>query len=209
MIIEQIQIGGFEIFCYILGDPETGEGIVVDPGGSVDVVMKKAEARGIKKIKLIVNTHSHVDHVAGNKQLQDATGAPIAIHELEADALQNPNHMMLMMFNAKPSPGATVLLKDGDTISFGNESVKVIHTPGHTVGGICLYWPGYVITGDTLFVGGVGRTDLPGGSFEVLQSSIKNILFALPDETIVLPGHHYGPTPTSTIAREKRENLFV
>ncbi len=209
MIIEQIQIAGFEIFCYILGDAETGEAIVVDPGGSADVVMKRAEARGIKNIKLIVNTHSHVDHVAGNKQLQDATGAPIAIHELEAEALANPNHMMLAMFNAKPSPAATVLLKDGDNITFGNESVKVIHTPGHTVGGICLYWPGYVITGDTLFVGGVGRTDLPGGSFEVLQNSIRNILFALPDDTIVLPGHHYGSTPTSTIAREKRENVFV
>ena len=209
MIIEQIQIAGFEIFCYILGDAETGEAIVVDPGGSADMVMKRAEARGIKKIKLIVNTHSHVDHVAGNKQLQDATGAPIAIHELEADALANPNHTMLAMFNAKPSPAATVLLKDGDDITFGNESVKVIHTPGHTVGGICLYWPGYVITGDTLFVGGVGRTDLPGGSFEVLQNSIRNILFTLPDDTIVLPGHNYGSTPTSTIAREKRENVFV
>jgi len=209
MIIEQIQIGGFEIFCYILGDPETGEGIVVDPGGSAEVVIKRAEARGIKKIKLIVNTHGHVDHVAGNKQLQEATGAPIAIHELEADALANPNKMMMMMFNAKPSPAPTVLLKDGDEIKFGNESIKVIHTPGHTVGGICLHWPGYVITGDTLFVGGVGRTDLPGGSFDVLQSSIKNILFSLPDETIVLPGHHYGSTPTSTIGREKKENMFI
>jgi hydroxyacylglutathione hydrolase len=209
MIIDQIQISGFEIFCYILGDADSGEGIVIDPGGSTEMVLKRAEDRGIKKIKLIVNTHSHVDHVAGNKQLQDATGAPIAIHELEADALANPNQAMLMMFNAKPSPVPAVLLKDGDNITFGNESVKVIHTPGHTVGGICLYWPGYVITGDTLFVGGVGRTDLPGGSFEVLQNSIKNILFALPDETIVLPGHHYGPTPTSTIAREKKENFFI
>jgi glyoxylase-like metal-dependent hydrolase (beta-lactamase superfamily II) len=209
MIIEQIQIGGFEIFCYVLGDANSGEGIVVDPGGSADIVLKRAKDRGIQNIKLIVNTHSHVDHVAGNKQMQDATGAPIAIHELEADALANPNEMMLMMFNAKPSPPPAVLLKDGDNITFGNESVKVIHTPGHTVGGICLYWPGYVITGDTLFVGGVGRTDLPGGSFEVLRNSIKNILFALPDETIVLPGHHYGSTPTSTIAREKRENMFI
>ena len=85
----------------------------------------------------------------------------------------------------------------------------MIHTPGHTVGGICLYWPGYVITGDTLFVGGVGRTDLPGGSFPVLKDSIHQRLFTLPEDTIVLPGHHYGPTPTSTIGREKRENAFV
>lgn len=209
MVIEQIQISGFEIFCYVLGDAETGEGIVVDPGGRADMILERAKARGITKIKLIVNTHSHVDHVTGNKEMQDATGAPIAIHESEANALANPNQAMLVMFNAKASPKPTVLLKDGDAITFGNESVKVIHTPGHTVGGICLYWPGYVITGDTLFVSGVGRTDLPGGSFEVLQDSIRNILFKLPEDTIVLPGHHYGATPTSTIAREKRENMFI
>ncbi|MDR3603427.1 MAG: MBL fold metallo-hydrolase, partial [Syntrophaceae bacterium] len=116
---------------------------------------------------------------------------------------------MLAMFGAEPSPPPTVLLKDHDLITFGKESVRVIHTPGHTLGGICLYFPGHVITGDTLFVGGVGRTDLPGGSYQVLQNSIRNRLFTLPDDTIVLPGHNYGSTPTSTIGREKRENGFV
>ncbi len=209
MIIEQIQIGSFEIFCYILGDPETGEGIIIDPGGEAAPVVKRAESRGVSKIKWIVNTHSHVDHVAGNKSMQEATGAPIAIHEADADALTHQNSGMLAMFNAEPSPAPGLLLKDGDTISFGTQSVKVIHTPGHTPGGICLYFPGYVITGDTLFVAGVGRTDLPGGSYEVLQSSIRNRLFTLPEDTIVLPGHNYGATPTSTIAREKAENLFI
>jgi hydroxyacylglutathione hydrolase len=209
MIIEQIQIGGFEIFCYVLGDETTGEGILVDPGGQPDGILKRAEDRGVKKITLIVNTHSHVDHVAGNHAVQQATGAPIAIHEAEAQDLRNPHPAMLAMFNAKASPPAALLLKDGDKIAFGKESVQVIHTPGHSPGSICLSWPGYVITGDTLFVGGVGRTDLPGGSYEVLQSSIRSKLFALPENTIVLPGHHYGDTPTSTIGREKRENQFV
>jgi hydroxyacylglutathione hydrolase len=209
MIIEQIQISGFEVFCYVLGDETTGQGILVDPGGPPEGILKRAKDRGVSKIEMIVNTHSHVDHVAGNQWMSEATDAPIAIHEAEARDLANPHPAMLAMFNAKASPEATVMLKDGDKITFGKESVQVIHTPGHSPGSISLYWPGYVITGDTLFVGGVGRTDLPGGSFEVLQASIRNRLFTLPDETIVLPGHHYGPTPTSTIAREKRDNPFV
>jgi len=209
MIIEQILIGGFDIFCYVLGDPETGEGIVVDPGGPSDQILERAKAKGVDKIVLIVNTHSHVDHVAGNDSMHKATGAPIAIHETEAHGLANPNEAMLAMFGAEKSPNAKRLLKDGEKITFGNQSIEVIHTPGHTTGGICLYWPGYVVTGDTLFVGGVGRTDLPGGSFQVLRDSIHKRLFTLPDDTIVLPGHHYGSTPTSTIAREKRENAFV
>jgi glyoxylase-like metal-dependent hydrolase (beta-lactamase superfamily II) len=209
MIIEQIQIGGFEIFCYILGDTRTGEGIVVDPGGPADLILKRGRDRGVKTIKLIVNTHSHVDHTMGNRSMHEATNAPIAIHVDEASALAKPNMAMLAMFGAEPSPPASVLLKDGERLSFGNESVEVIHTPGHSPGGICLYFPGYVLTGDTLFVQGVGRTDLPGGSYEILQASIRNRLFTLPGDTIVLPGHNYGPTPTSTIQREKDENPFV
>jgi hydroxyacylglutathione hydrolase len=209
MIIEQIEIPGFQVFCYVLGDEETGEGIVVDPGGSAGSILEVARKAGVKIVKYIVNTHCHVDHIAGNKEMQEATGAPIAIHEDDAAVLANPNHSSLLMFQAQPSPSATVLLKDGDKIQFGNQSVEVIHTPGHSPGCICLYFPGYVITGDTLFVGGVGRTDLAGGSYQVLQSSIRNRLFTLPDDTIVLPGHNYGFTPTSTIGREKRENAFV
>ncbi len=209
MIIEQIQIGGFEIFCYALGDEKTGMGIVVDPGGPAGPILKRARDRGITQITHIVNTHSHVDHVSGNKEAQDATSAPIAIHELEAQELLHPNRGMLAMFGAEPSPAPAILLKDGDLITFGNESVSVIHTPGHTRGGICLYFSGHVITGDTLFVGGVGRTDLPGGSYEILQNSIRTRLFSLPEDTVVLPGHNYGVTPTSTIGREKRENVFI
>lgn len=209
MLIEQIQIGGFEIFCYVLGDEKTGIGIVIDPGGPAGPILNRASGKGIKQITHIVNTHSHVDHVSGNKEAQEATSAAIAIHELDAADLTHPNLSMLAMFGAEPSPPPSILLKDNDIIAFGNESIKVIHTPGHTLGGICLYFDGHVITGDTLFVGGIGRTDLPGGSYETLRQSIKERLFTLPEETIVLPGHNYGVTPTSTIGREKRENVFV
>lgn len=209
MIIDQVEIGGFQIFCYTLGCEETGEGIVVDPGGPADPILRRAAERGVTKIKYIVNTHCHVDHTAGNQEMHEKTGAPIAIHELDEPAVRNPSSMSLMMFGAKPSPPPAKLLKDGDKMEFGNQSVEVIHTPGHSAGGICLYFPGYVITGDTLFVGAVGRTDLAGGSFQVLKSSIHNRLFTLPDDTVVLPGHNYGITPTSTIAREKVENAFV
>ncbi|MFC1833322.1 MBL fold metallo-hydrolase [Thermodesulfobacteriota bacterium] len=209
MIVNQIEIGGFQIYCYILGDEDTGEGIVIDPGGPSEPILKLATESGVTKIKYIVNTHCHVDHTAGNKEMQDATGAPIAIHEDDAAGLMQANPGMLAMFNAEPSPAAELLLKDGDKISFGSHEVEVIHTPGHTPGGICLYFPGHVITGDTLFVGGVGRTDLPGGSYEVLGASIRDRLFSLSDDTVVLPGHNYGITPTSTIKREKSENMFV
>jgi hydroxyacylglutathione hydrolase len=209
MIIEQIEIGAFQIYCYILGDSDTGEGIIVDPGGPSAPILAKAKEQGVTSIKYIVNTHCHVDHIAGNGDMHAATGAPIAIHEADAPELMNPNRGALAMFGAKHSPPPELLLKDGDKITFGNESVEVIHTPGHSRGGICLYFPGYVLTGDTLFVGGVGRTDLAGGSYEVLQSSIRNRLYTLPDDTVVLPGHAYGVTPTSTIGREKAENMFV
>jgi glyoxylase-like metal-dependent hydrolase (beta-lactamase superfamily II) len=123
--------------------------------------------------------------------------------------LANPSDFILQIFQCEASPPADLLLEDHQVIQFGEESLKVIHTPGHTPGGICLYTPGYVITGDTLFVGAVGRTDLPGGSHEQMIHSIRTRLLSLPKETIVLPGHNYGSAPQSTIAREERFNPFL
>ena len=117
--------------------------------------------------------------------------------------------MMLRMFQAKASPPADIRVQDGDTITVGKVTLKVIHTPGHSPGGMALYTPGYVFTGDTLFVEGVGRTDLPGASWTVMASSIQEKLLRLPDDTVVLPGHNYGRTPTSTIANERRNNPFL
>ena len=116
---------------------------------------------------------------------------------------------MALQWGFTPSPPADVLLQDGDTIPFGNHKLTVIHTPGHSPGGICLYGENNLFTGDTLFVGAVGRTDLPGGSLQTMLDSIKEKILALPDDTIVWPGHDYGGSPTSTIAREKKQNIYI
>ena len=187
---------------------ETGEGLVVDPAGGVEQIISAAQANKIK-IKYIVNTHGHVDHIAGNADMKSRTNAEIIVHADDASMLVTTPSMVLRMFGAKPSPPADITLKDGDIITVGNVKLNVLHTPGHTPGGICLFVDGYVMTGDTLFVGGVGRTDLPGGSWRVMLKSIREKLLTLPDETVVLPGHNYGSTKTSTIGKERKTNAFL
>jgi glyoxylase-like metal-dependent hydrolase (beta-lactamase superfamily II) len=145
----------------------------------------------------------------GNADMVKKTGAKIIIHEEDAKHLTRMPSDLLMMFRAKPSPPADILVKEGDLIQVGKVSLKVIHTPGHSPGGMSLYVDGMVFTGDSLFVGSVGRTDFPGSSWEVLETSIRKKLYVLPGDTMVLPGHNYGPTPTSTIQAEKRHNPFV
>ena len=137
------------------------------------------------------------------------TGAKIVIHEEDAKYLVQTPADLLTMFRAAPSPPADLLVKEGDVIQVGNVGLKVIHTPGHSPGGMSLYMDGMVFTGDTLFVGSVGRTDFPGSSWDVMETSIRKKLYVLPGETIVFPGHNYGPTPSSTIQYEKRHNPFV
>jgi len=208
MFVKQIEVGQFAVFTYIVGCKVTKEALVIDPAGECDAVLKEATDEGYA-IKYIVNTHSHIDHVMGNRQMRDLTNAQIAIHEKESSSLINQSPQMLRMFGAEPSPPADITLRDGDLITVGKISLKVLHTPGHSPGSISLYNDGIVFTGDTLFVGGVGRTDLPGGSSSVLVSSIHNKLFTLPDETVVAPGHNYGETPNSSIGREKIYNPYA
>ena len=141
--------------------------------------------------------------------MKKLTGAKIIIHADDAPMLSSTPAAMLRMFGASQSPPADILVQDGQTISVGNIELKVIHTPGHSPGGICLYTPGYVFTGDTLFVEAVGRTDLPGASWQTMYDSIKTKIFTLPDDTVVMPGHNYGRTPTSTVGHEKKHNPFV
>ena len=195
------------VFAYVIGDTESGECLVVDPGAHVDTLIAEAERNNLT-IKYIVNTHGHVDHIAGNAELKEKTGARIIIHENDVEMMTSHPAIVMRIFRAKPSPPADIIVRDGDSIELGTVKLKVIHTPGHSLGSISLYMSGYVITGDTLFVGGFGTTRLPGGSPEMLHSSITDRLFTLPDDTIVLPGHKTGTALTSTIKHEKAYNPF-
>jgi glyoxylase-like metal-dependent hydrolase (beta-lactamase superfamily II) len=209
MVVEQYEVGNFAVFCYLVGDEETKEGLFIDPADDADRLISEAKSHGLNKIKYIINTHSHVDHVMGNAEMVKKTGAKIVIHEKEAAFLTRTPSDLLTMFRAKSSPPADIQVKDGDTIQVGKISLKVLHTPGHSAGGMSLYMDGMVFTGDSLFVGSVGRTDFPGSSWDVLEASIREKLYVLPGDTIVYPGHNYGPTPSSTIHYEKRHNPFV
>lgn len=209
MIIEQMKVGDFEVFAYIVGCEETGEGVVIDPAADVDRILGMARSKGIREIKYLINTHCHADHVGGNKELKALTGAQILIHQEDADRLSSPPDFILQIFHCEASPPPDRMLSDGERIEIGRQSLSVIHTPGHTPGGICLYAPGHLFTGDTLFVGAVGRTDLPGGSVRQLLNSIRTRLFTLPADTVVYPGHDYGHSPRSTVGEEKRYNPFL
>jgi len=203
-----MQVSTMAVFAYLVGDQITGDALVIDPAADVKGIIAEAKKNNLH-INYIVNTHGHVDHISGNTEMQKETGAKIIVHGDDAIMLTDTPAMILRMFGAKASPPADILVKDGDTISVGNVELKVIHTPGHSPGGISLYTPGYVFTGDTLFVEAVGRTDLPGGSWQTMFKAIKEKLFCLPDDTKVMPGHNYGRMPTSTIGHEKTCNPFV
>jgi glyoxylase-like metal-dependent hydrolase (beta-lactamase superfamily II) len=207
MFVKQMQVSSMAVFAYIVGDTITGDALVIDPADNVRGIIAEAE-KNYLQINYIVNTHGHVDHISGNTDMKRATGAKIIIHEDDAVMLTNTPTMILKMFGAKPSAPADILVKEGDIISIGNIELRVIHTPGHSPGSICLYTPGYVFTGDTLFVEAVGRTDLPGGSWQELYQAVTEKLFTLPGDTIVLPGHNYGRMATSTIDHEKKYNPF-
>jgi hydroxyacylglutathione hydrolase len=209
MIFKQQEVGSFAVFSYLIGDEETMEGLFIDPADDVDMLLSEARSKGIHKVKYIVNTHFHIDHTMGTAEMVKKTGAKIVIHEDDAKYLPKPAPDLLAMFRATPSPPADIRVKDGDMIQVGSMRLQVLHTPGHSPGGMSLYLDGMVFTGDTLFVGAVGRTDFPGSSWQVMEASIKNKLYVLPGETIVYPGHNYGSTPSSTIQREKRNNSFV
>jgi len=208
MVVKQYEVGSLAIFSYLIGDEEAKEGLFIDPSDEADMLISEAQSYGLQ-IKYIVNTHSHVDHVMGNREMVEKTKAKIIIHERDAPGLTRAPAYLLDMFNATPSPPADWLVKGGDMIRVGNVGLQVIHTPGHSPGGISLYVEGMVFTGDTLFVGSVGRTDFPGSSFEELERSIREKLYVLPGSTVVFPGHNYGPTPSSTIQYERRNNPFV
>jgi hydroxyacylglutathione hydrolase len=208
LIVRQFLVSQMMIFAYLVGERASGEAIVIDPAAEADRIIEEANGLNLT-IGKIINTHGHVDHIMGNAEMKDKTDAAILIHEDDARWMAQQSPQMFQMFGGRPSPQPDGTLREGDAIALGRIAMQVLHTPGHTPGGICLKAPGAVFTGDTLFVGGVGRTDLPGGSWPTLLKSIEEKLFVLPAETIVYPGHHYGSASTTTIGQERDTNPFL
>ena len=191
--------------CYLAYDENTKDGIVVDPGGSAKDIGEAIDRLGLH-IVVIINTHGHWDHIGANDAVKAKTGAPVYIHEADAEFLTNPAYNISSMMGYSSSvASADGLLHEGDTVNFGSCTLKVLHTPGHTPGGITLYGEGVAFTGDTLFFRSVGRSDLPGGDYNALIESIKNKLMTLDEDTLVYTGHGI---PTR-IGDEKTGNPFV
>ncbi len=205
MIIKKLEVGPIMANCFILGCESTKEAVVIDPGDDADrILMELAKAE--LKVKYLINTHGHFDHVGGNKMMKETTGATLAIHPDDEPMLNELSRSAQMFgLSAENSPPADLLLNDGDEVAFGEITLKVIHTPGHSKGGICLYTAGHLFAGDTLFAGSIGRTDLPGGDYDTLISSIKEKLLSFDDDTIVYTGHG----PETNIGNEKRMNPFL
>jgi len=187
-VLRKLVVGPYQTNCYILGCKETNQGLVIDPGDEVLRIIKEITRSGLE-IRYIAITHGHIDHVGGVPELKRITKAPVLIHRLDAGAL-----------HTRPDG----FLEEGQSLQVGNYTLSVIHTPGHSPGGVCLYAPGAVFTGDTLFAGSVGRTDFPGGSHELLVQGVRQKIFPLGDSLRVYPGHG----PDSTIGRERMNNPF-
>ncbi len=205
MIVKCIPVGPMQANCYVVWGEETKEAAVIDPGGEAGKILNYLQDQGLT-LRYIIDTHGHIDHIAGNDQLREATGAEVLIHELDAAMLADTRNNLsaFLGLETKFKP-ADRLLTEGDTIEIGRVKLEVVHTPGHTRGGISLITEGAVFTGDTLFNESIGRTDFPGGDFTAIINSIKTKLLSLPDETKVYPGH-MGP---STIAYERKHNPFL
>jgi hydroxyacylglutathione hydrolase len=207
MIHEIFPVGPLQCNCSIIGDETTREAMVIDPGDDVEDVLALVRKHDLR-VKQIVITHAHIDHVGGAMKLRAATGAPILLNEND--------YALLKMLDVQaewigvPPPGDVEIdqtVTAGDTIKAGSHQASVLYTPGHTEGSICLYFPTEkkLIAGDTLFAGSIGRTDLPGGSMQKILQSLHGTVLALPDETVVVPGHG----PLTTIGKERESNPFL
>ena len=205
MNIESIVVGSLGTNCYIIYDKKTKDAIVVDPGDSYDIIHSKLETLKVK-VLYVVLTHAHVDHICAIDNLKADYGAKICIGEKDGEKLNNSMLNLCSLFGcSSPTSKADIMLSNNDTLDISDNSIKIIHTPGHTDGSISLYFDDCLISGDTLFFESVGRTDFPSGDSYALRNSIKNILFKLPDETKVYPGHG----EMTTIGYEKINNPFI
>ncbi len=206
MIVRQIPVGMIQANCYVVGCEQTGDGVVIDPGDEPERILAEIDTIGLT-IRYILNTHAHFDHIAANAALVQATGAALALHPLDLPLLRMGGGAALFGMECPPSPEPDIQLSEGDVIRFGRYSLHVLLTPGHTPGHVSFYEPGekVLFDGDVLFADGIGRTDLPGGSYETLMHSINEKLMTLPDETVVYSGHG----PETTIGRERATNPWL
>lgn len=208
-LIRVYTVGQLAVNCYLVACLKNRLAMLIDPAGSEGMLVDELKKDGLT-LAYILNTHGHPDHTSGNETIKKMTGARVLMHEEDDRLFNTPS--IVSMFKSWGFEATTSVdehITHGQLLKLGELEFQVIHTPGHTPGSVCLYGHGVVFTGDTLFVGAVGRTDLPGGSAEVLGRSLKERLAVLPDDTIVLPGHDYGDSPTSTIENEKRYNPYM
>lgn len=190
--------------CYLIYSKQDGEGLIVDPGDVSKELWHMVEKLKFK-IKYIVNTHGHIDHTGGNDWYREKTGAPLLVHELDRDFYANPDLNLSTYSKPCVLKQADRMLQDGDMIRIGKEELKVLHTPGHTPGSICLLSKTILFSGDTLFAGSIGRTDFPLGSYEELMNSLKTKIMTLQGNLAVYPGHG----PSSHLDLERRTNPFL
>jgi len=207
LIIKELAVGPIMANCFILGCEEKKEAAVIDPGDETDRILDALLESNLSA-KTIINTHGHFDHVGGNRKLKEITGAYILIHPLDVPMLSKLSASAAAWgMSAEDSPEPDRTIEEDDTIAIGTITLKVIHTPGHTKGGISLYTDGVLFVGDTLFAGSIGRTDFPGGDYDTLIDSIQKKLFPIGDDVRVLSGH--GPETTIGREKHKRNNPFV
>jgi glyoxylase-like metal-dependent hydrolase (beta-lactamase superfamily II) len=206
LILEKIIIGDLQTNCYMIADKDTQEAAVIDPGGEVASILETAKKHGLD-IKYIINTHGHIDHIQGNAPLKEATNAEILIHQKDAGMLTNPlmNGSAIFLGRSVKSPPADKFVEEGDIIEVGALKLEVLYTPGHTNGGISIKLGNRIFVGDTLFHLSIGRTDLPGGSYDRLINSIQEKMLSLPDETLVYPGHG----ESTSIGAERKRNPYI
>ena len=210
IIIKQIPIGPLQVVTYLVACPRTKEAVIIDPAGEEEQLYAMVEEEEVN-VKYILNTHGHPDHVLANQSLKVLLDAPTCMHEADDQFFSDKEvrKSAAKELGLPPSGPVDIRLKDGDVLEVGDLKIKVIHTPGHTPGSVCFLINGNLFTGDTLFVGAVGRTDLIGASLDTLLKSLQERLLTLPKDTVIWPGHDYGETPTSTISWEMQENPYI